>query len=170
MEGALAVSCSAYFEAIHPQIDRRALRSLAQTLGFEGDLVLEDPPALAGDHATIEIRPTRAALLMAWIASGRPPRGLQLRDADVAVVRAGLARSATGGSAADLLLRVSSAAAKTGTALTASRALLGWCAGFAPAESPRYAFAVMVRGHTARRGAVLAAARLLEALQVGAQP
>lgn len=170
LEDALALSCSAYFEALHARIDRGALRELARALGFEGQLVLEDPAAIAGDHASIAIRPTRAALLMAWLAAGRMPHGLRLDARDIAVVRAGLQRGAAGGTAEGLLLRVGSAAAKTGTALTPSHGVLGWCAGFAPADSPRYAFAVMVRGQTARRGAVPAAARLLESFHLAAGP
>jgi len=165
LDAALAQSCSSYFARLSLRLDANQVLGLARSLGFEPGGRLASHISFAGDEPSLQIRPTRAALLMAYFGTGRPPE--QVVTADRAArerVSRGLVQSASIGTASALLSYLPRAAAKTGTALTAEGRLLGWCAGFVPETTPRYAFAVVVFGRTAREGAVPEAARLLRDL------
>lgn len=168
LDAALAQSCSSHFAQLSSRLDTSHVLGLARALGFEPSGRLASPVSFAGDEPSLQIRPTRAAMMMAYLATGRPPlEGSRIGAAARERIGRALIQSASIGTASGLLSHLPRAAAKTGTALTAEGLLLGWCAGFVPDAAPRYAFAVVVFGSTARQGAVPEAALLLRDLLRG---
>jgi cell division protein FtsI/penicillin-binding protein 2 len=161
LDSALAQSCSSYFAQLASRLDASRVLALSRSLGFEPGGRLPSPLAFAGDHPSLQIRPTRAALLMAFLAAGEPGWEVAWDRAAGHALRRALVHSASVGTASGLLSRLPRAAGKTGTAFTFAGRLLGWCAGFVPEPEPRYAFAVVVFGATARDGAVPEAAQLM---------
>ncbi len=166
LRGALAQSCTSYFLELMKTLEADRVSSLAVDLGFEPGGRIETPQAYAGDDPSLRIQPTHAAMLMAFVATGRPLSGEKpFRETTRLEIRQALIESVALGTSSELGRYVPHAAAKTGTAFDSNRELYGWCAGFLPDTAPRYAFAVAVRGKTSRQGAVPAAARLLRTLR-----
>ncbi len=170
LAAALACSCSAYFSALAGHLDSADVCAQARRLGFITPARLTRPAAFAGDDPSLTLTPTAAVRLMTFIATGQGLGEVGLPDADRRIVRAALVQAAQRGTSAELLRHLPSAAGKTGTALTRHGALLGWCVGFTPAGAPRYVFAVLVPGLSARRGAVPVAGNLLQALNPYGEP
>jgi cell division protein FtsI/penicillin-binding protein 2 len=166
MRQALALSCSSYFLRLSNRLAERRLREVAVRLGFDVPERLDPARDAAGDNPRIQIRPQDAVRLMAFLALGQGLKDAQIDARERLIVRAALSAAALRGTSSDLQLHVPSAAAKTGTALTRAGQIYGWCAGFAPQDAPRYAFAVVLPGASARRKAVPEAARLLRDLEL----
>jgi cell division protein FtsI/penicillin-binding protein 2 len=173
-EQALAWSCNTYFAALAAQMPPEQLRQALAERGLLGSTGLAAEESVAEFRlprtaeqmklAALGVEGVRVTLLELAVAYRRLEQEMEVEmrsrpSAAAAVVRAGLADSASYGMAGAAGLGGVPVAGKTGTAAAAEgTATHGWFVGLAPAERPRVVLAVYVpTGHGANAAAVAAA-------------
>ena len=173
----LVVSCNAYFAQLAVQLGAQtvsrtaaptqiqvsstpgSLRGTLPHAGYGQGEVLASPLRLARAIAAIAgngiIRDTPMLLPAGKVKRAGDP---WLRSADAAFLRAAMREAVSAGTGRALASHPVAIAGKTGTAEVQNAASHSWFVGFAPAASPRIAFAVLVEnaGYGGRVAAPLA--------------
>ncbi len=179
LDDALVVSCNRYFSQLGASVGAERLMSVARKLGITGlpstDVVASDIQATAIGQGELGVSPVSMARVAAAIAAGGrlPPPASAVASEGVQSAQA-ISRSVADRIARDMLevVRTGTAsgifgdlpfavAGKTGSAETprGDAVAHAWFVGFAPADDPRVAFAVIVENGGAGRNAAAPIAR-----------
>lgn len=185
---AITVSCNAYFAQLAEHLGATALGAAADATGIRLAASTErlnaTLPHAGYGQGDVLASPMRMARLVGAIATDGVIRDASLADtgengghegvrwiraADAAFLRQTMREVVTSGSGRSLANHPVPIAGKTGTAEVSGRASHSWFVGFAPYESPRIAFAVIVEnaGYGGRVAAPLAGDVVSAAAAVG---
>ena len=154
---ALAHSCNVYFATVAQRLSRGAFDAALTSLGLAPSDPGQPLPAAALGLAGVRAAPRRLIDLLARVAA--EPNRLPWKPGTLAVVRAGLAKAATSGTASALARVGVHAYAKTGTTIEQGLSR-GLVVGVAPRQSPLYGFVLVASGAAGIDAASLVADRL----------